>query len=75
MLDPKSAKDLPKLVAWARTPAPDPAAFADTLDALATLQQTPATAPDPAPSTPDSSTSDSSAPDSSAPGATASDQT
>ncbi|MET1071091.1 MAG: hypothetical protein ABWY11_00445 [Umezawaea sp.] len=41
MLDPKSAKDLPRLVGWARTPAPDPAAFGDTLDALATLQNTP----------------------------------
>ncbi|WNV86076.1 hypothetical protein [Umezawaea sp. Da 62-37] len=41
MLDPKSAKDLPLLIGWARTPAPDPAAFADTLGALAILQSTP----------------------------------
>ena len=41
MLDPTSAADLPRLLKWMGTPAPDPTAFTDTLDALTALQNTP----------------------------------
>ena len=41
MLGPTSAADLPRLVRWMGTPAPDPTAFTDTLDALTALQNTP----------------------------------